>query len=84
VFAGVPNTVEAAATLAGVLTGPVLGMFPWFLSPRRRDRYEQRLAEVTAGLDDQLWADTQRHGATMTYDSIVAYALEQLDRLADG
>jgi len=78
VLADLPDTVEAASTLAGVLTGPELGIFPLFLSPQRRDRYQQRLAD----LDDQLLADTQQRGAAMTYDLIVAFTLEQLDRLA--
>jgi hypothetical protein len=83
VLAGVPDTVEAAATLAGALTGPVLGVFPQFLRPQQWVHYQQRLAEVTAALDEQFYADTRERGTVMTYDQIVAYTLEQLDRLAD-
>jgi hypothetical protein len=35
VLAGQPDAVEAAATLAGAITGPVLGHLPAFLYPRR-------------------------------------------------
>ena len=63
--------------------GPVLGVFPAFLTPPQQDRYQQRLAQVAATLGAERYADAQQRGAAMTYDQIIAYTLDQLDRLAD-
>ena len=83
VLAGLPDTFEAAATLAGAITGPVLGVFPVVLTPPQQDRYRQRLAQVAATLGAERYGDAQQRGAAMTYDQIVAYTLDQLDRLAE-
>jgi hypothetical protein len=83
VLAGRPATFEAAATLAGAVAGPVLGLFAAWLTPAQQDRYRRGLAELAATLGAERYADAQRRGAAMTYDQIVGYTLEQLDRLAD-
>ena len=78
-----PDTFEAAATLAGAVAGPVLGVFPAYLTQPQEDRYRQRLAEGVATLGAERYADAQQRGAAMTYDEIIAYTLDQLDLLAD-
>jgi hypothetical protein len=61
----------------------VLGIFPAYLTPPQRDRYQQRLAQVAATLGAERYADAQQQGAAMTYDQIVGYTLDQLVRLLD-
>ena len=84
VLAGRPDTFDAAATLAGAIAGPVLGVFPvvWF-TPSQQHRYQQDLAQAAATLGTRRYTDAQEEGAAMIYDQIVAYTLEQLDRVAD-
>ena len=54
---------------------------PW-LTPPQHNRYQQTLADVAAALGAQRYAAAQQRGATMSYDQIVAYTLDQLDHLA--
>ena len=82
VLAGLRDTSEAAATLCGAVSGPELGRFPTFL-PHAAARYEQTLAELEVTLGPDTYARAWQRGESMTYDEIVAYALEQLKRLAE-
>jgi hypothetical protein len=84
VLAGRPDTFDAAATLAGAIAGPVLGVFPvfWF-TPSQQDRYQQDLTQVAATLGADRYTDAHQRGEAMTYDQIIAYILDQLERLAD-
>jgi len=81
VLSGRADTFEAAATLAGAVAGPVFGFSTAWLNPQWQNRYQQRLAEAAAALGDQHYDDARQRGATMTYDQIIAYTLEQLDRV---
>jgi len=81
VLAGRPDTFEAAATLAGTVGGPVLGVFAVWPSPQ--DHYRQHLAHVGAALGMDRYTNAQQQGAAMTYNQIFAYALDQLGRFAD-
>ena len=83
VLAGLPDTFEAAATLAGAGAGPVLGVVPALLTRPQQDRHQHGLTEVAATLGAERYADAHQRGAAMTYDQIIAYTLEQLDRVAD-
>ena len=81
VLAGVADTCQAAATLAGAVTGPELGFSLAFLTPYQRERYEHGLTKAAAVLGTRRYAAAQHAGAAMTYDQVVAYTVEQLDRL---
>ena len=61
----------------------MLGVSAAWRTPAQQDRYQQRLAQVAATLGAERHADAQQRGAAMTYDQIIAYTLDQLDRLAD-
>ena len=82
VLAGRPDSIEAAATLAGAITGPVLGHLHAFLGGLHRDRYEQALADLAATLGDDAYAKAMRDGAAMPYDEIVNFALAHLAAIA--
>jgi len=83
VLAGNSNSMDAAATLAGAINGPVLGHLVFFLGPSHRDRHERAVERAAAVLGAQRCAEAQRRGAAMTYDEIIVSALEQLACLAD-
>ena len=80
---GANNGAHAVATLAGAVDGPVLkGRMN--ISPAQCARYERALAWAAETLDAGPHDADRQQGAAMTYDEIVVYILDQLDRLADG
>jgi hypothetical protein len=83
VLAGDPDGLEAAATLAGALNGPVLGHLPTFLAGHHKHQYGRALAAVATALSPDAYARAQRDGAAMTHDEIVAFTLSELGRVAD-
>jgi hypothetical protein len=78
-----PDFLEAAATLAGALSGPVFAFSPAFISRRQRDDNDQRLADIAAALGTRAYTNAEQQGAAMTSDEVVAYATVQLGRLAN-
>jgi len=82
VLASRKDAFESAATLAGAVSGPTLRDLPALTGSGDRKRYDQNLAVVAAHLGAAAYAQAQQRGAAMTYDEIVAYTLEQLNRLA--
>jgi len=52
-----------------------------WLGPPQQSRYELRFAEVVTALGAHSYSEAQQRGAAMTYDEIVAYTPNQLDRL---
>jgi len=82
VLAAQPDAHHAAATLAGALTGPVFGHIRLLLRGVDRDRYEGSVAAIAAAVGPEVYTVAQQHGATMTYDEIITFTLEQLAPLA--
>ena len=82
VLASHPEGFQAAATLSGAGSGPVLGMFPQFWRVARRDTYDRALAHVAAGLSDDEYTAAQHRGSAMTYDEIVEFTIGHLAGLA--
>ena len=83
VLAGLPATFEAAATLAGAIAGPVLGVFPGFGSPHHSRTATNKASPRWPPPSAPTATPTPNsEGAAMTYDQIIAYTLDQLDRLA--
>ena len=82
VLASSEDTFEPAATLAGAISGPTLRHLPGLDDSDGRKRYSRTLATVAAYLGTEAYSAAQQSGASMTYDEIVAYTLERLDRLA--
>jgi predicted ATPase len=83
-LAGRPDGFEAAATLGGAVSGPVLGHQATSIIAINRDGYERALASAAAGLGQAAYTKAQQRGAAMTYDQIVTFALDQIGVLADG
>jgi hypothetical protein len=83
VLAAHPDGFQAAATLAGALSGPVLGHLPAAAVGSVPDRYECAIADVAAALDADSFAKARKRGAAMTHEEIVAFALGHLARLAE-
>jgi len=82
VLAAKPSGFAAAATLSGAADGSVLGHYaPW--TGVAQDAYDLALVGVTAGMGESEYARAVCDGAAMTYDEIVAYTLEQLDRFSE-
>jgi predicted ATPase/class 3 adenylate cyclase len=75
--------LDTAAVVVGAITGPVLGRYPVMFSPYFRAIYQRALKDVETALGPDAYAAAQQRGAAMSYDEIVAYSLEQLDRLAE-
>jgi len=73
---------EAAATLIGATNGPVLGRFASSFSSFGLPG-DRALEQVSSALGHNQYAQAERHGEEMTYDEIIAYTRDQLDRLAD-
>jgi len=84
VLAASPHGLFPAAVLSGAVAGPVLGSYPAFIGGNHQDRYVQALADVAARLGQEAYARAQAEGAAMTFDEIVAFALDQLAALADA
>jgi len=77
-----PESFPAAAELSGAINGPVLEQFPVFLGSNK-DPFERALAEVASALGPGTYGENREHGAAMTYDDIVSFTLDQLNRLAE-
>jgi len=82
-LARTPETLQAAATVAGALSGPVLAQLSPLIIGNSRDNYESALRSIAAALSGDTLEKARQHGAAMTYDEITAYTLHQLDRLAN-
>jgi predicted ATPase/class 3 adenylate cyclase len=82
VLASRPRGLQAAATLTGAATGPVLGHFDALLDVR--DRYESAVTKVTDALGSDDYTHARDRGASMTLDEIIDFALSSLDYLTDG
>ena len=78
VLAGRSDSFEAAATLTGAVDGPLLSVFPAWLTPSQLHLCQQRLAQVATALGPGRYRDARQRGAAMSYDEIIAYALDQL------
>ena len=84
VLADLPDRFDAAATLLGVRHGPVLGHIPPTYSAVHQGRIDVAREHITARLGTDEIANARRRGEAMSYDEIIAYALEQLALIADG
>ena len=83
VLAGDRHGLSSAATLSGAAAGPALGHIPAFTAANHRERYERAVTDVAAAVGADAFARAQADGAAMTYEEIIAYTLDQLDRLTD-
>jgi len=83
VLAANPSGFKPAATVSGAADGPILGHYAR-LTNVTRDRYDLALVTVATGIGENDYAKAVHDGAEMTYDDIVTYTLDQLDRLAES
>jgi hypothetical protein len=74
---------DAAAILAGAVHGPVLGHL-WPFVAGDVDGYETGVVELAAALGAVVHGRALGRGAEMTFDEIVGFALDALERLAAG
>jgi hypothetical protein len=74
--------LTAAATLGGVLEGP-LAPSHRILSPEHRRRYDEALSDVARALGPAALAEAQQRGSAMTHDEVIAFTLARL-ALASG
>jgi hypothetical protein len=72
---------QAAAVLAGARAGAVLGRLDAFVTVDRR-RYERCLDDLAAALGADSFARARLEGQSMTFDQIVTFAPDALDRVA--
>jgi len=83
VLAVSPDGLVPAAVLAGAVSGPVFGHINLYIRGSQRDRYDRVIKDVSHGLGPDTDTRSQQQGAAMTYDEIISYTVDQLDRLAD-
>jgi hypothetical protein len=83
VLAANQESRHAAAVLAGTLAGAVFGRLDAFATVDRR-RYERCLDKVAASLGADDFALARVEGESMTFDQIVTFALDALDRALRG
>jgi hypothetical protein len=77
-----PEDLEAAAVLTGAAGGEMLGHYYPSVVSRYLRPFDQIVADIATALDPDRYTDARQRGASMTYDEIVAYALDQLAGLA--
>ena len=83
VLAACPDGLDVAATLDGAREGPTLGAIPPQTSGIHQYRIDAAREHAAAGLGPDAFAAARACGAAMSYDEIIAYALEQLGQIAD-